>query len=257
MGLFKSKNEKRNNKINKQLGYKNVSISVEKDQLKVNFYQFPLLQLQDAYMETSLYTVATDTEFGADYDFFKGYAYQDMMDNPAGWLMGVEDQSIEHKVNVIDVKLVIVSAGKHQEFLVGRFLERDENYIACQLQVQQQCDEIMALKTQLVNQKEQGQKTSIKEGNRKGEKNMNTENTLELLPGNYYEGRDYQAGIYDIKAVKGSGLFNYYENQDDDVVIHFFDAEDELSAIFMNYELKENSQLKVELGLKLELIKKG
>ena len=275
MGLYREELNDVYDKIDDLIGDKDINYNIKDDYLYINSISIPVYQITKINIHVGNYKTYHTKYNVEEYDALKGYLIYKLSDNPILGMLGTKNRYKKKK----DIKLIKIvfnisykvnNQTNIQEFITGIFLKDDKESVKdcfdytndlikeikedIDIYKKETLKDIMEINMdEYITRKEFNQ---IVKRIEKIEQQLPSTIILDinegliLKAGCYKEGRDYDVGVYDIIVIEGYGDFSI----DGDIIE--FDSEDNTRDSYSNLELRQNSQIKIEEGLIVKLIRK-
>ena len=135
-------------KLNNEIGYKPIKVLVSKDytKLKINHDVYPLNTIQTAKVVTVHHDSAkVVTHEEENYNFLKGQVLAEAIDNPIGYLGGIETTEYYETKVLKRVEFVLCFKDKTEKrYVAGIFISTDTNLELCKEETILNCKKVLS-----------------------------------------------------------------------------------------------------------------
>lgn len=135
-------------RLNNEIGYKEIKVLVSKDytKLKINQDAYPLNTIKDAKVVTMHHdSVKVVTHEEENYNFLKGHVLAEAMDDPIGYLGGIETTEYYETKVLKRVELVLCFKNKTEKrYVAGIFISTDTNLELCKEETIVNCKKVLS-----------------------------------------------------------------------------------------------------------------
>lgn len=135
-------------RLNNEIGYKQIKVLVTKDytKLKINHDVYPLNAIHTAKVVTVHHdSVKVVTHEEENYNFLKGQVLAEAIDNPIGYLGGIETTEYYETKVLKRVELILCFKDKTEKrYVAGIFITTDSNLELCKEETIVNCKKVLS-----------------------------------------------------------------------------------------------------------------